>query len=103
MRQLPGTHSGRVAVFGDSNCIDSSNEESQPACWWLLRALIDYAAADKPGLLAHAGEVLQHDFKDPELEPPRRDRTAAKELAKFSRVIGKTVGRSCLTHADHRP
>ena len=101
-RQLPGRRSGRVAVFGDSNCIDSSNAESQPMCWWLLRALVDYAAAGEQGILAQAGEDLQHDFKDPELEAPSRVRTAAKELAKHSRVIGKKVGRNCLAHANHR-
>ena len=70
--------------------------------WWLLRALVDYAAAGEQGILAQAGEDLQHDFKDPELEAPSRVRTAAKELAKHSRVIGKKVGRNCLAHANHR-
>lgn len=38
------SQAGRVVVYGDSNCIDSSHMKKD--CFWLLSALIEYASHD---------------------------------------------------------
>ncbi len=37
----PSGRSGRIVVYGDSNCVDSSHMEKD--CFWLLSAIIEYA------------------------------------------------------------
>eukprot|EP00271_Cylindrocystis_brebissonii_P021840 TRINITY_DN8071_c1_g2_i3.p1 TRINITY_DN8071_c1_g2~~TRINITY_DN8071_c1_g2_i3.p1 ORF type:complete len:653 (+),score=124.88 TRINITY_DN8071_c1_g2_i3:113-1960(+) len=48
---------GRIAVFGDSNCIDSSHLVAH--CYWLVMKLLDFTALDKrdPVLFAAANEL----------------------------------------------
>lgn len=36
---------GRIAVFGDSNCIDSSHSKGNRNCFWLLKEMIQYASS----------------------------------------------------------
>lgn len=38
----PNFESGRIVVYGDSNCIDSSHMKKD--CFWLISALIEYAS-----------------------------------------------------------
>lgn len=49
---------GRVAVYGDSNCLDSSHMVTN--CYWLLKKLLDFTS---------------HDIKDPVLFAPSRQIT----------------------------
>ena len=37
-----GTPAGRVAVFGDSDCVDDNHVLG--TCWWLLARLMRYAS-----------------------------------------------------------
>lgn len=46
-------HVGRVALYGDSNCLDSSH--MQKDCFWLLEALLDFAnSGNLPSVLGDA-------------------------------------------------
>jgi membrane-bound transcription factor site-1 protease len=36
---------GRIAVFGDSNCVDSSHSKGHRNCFWLLKELVKYASS----------------------------------------------------------
>lgn len=47
---------GRVAVYGDSNCLDSSHQRS--SCYNLLIKLIQYAAEVMQLLIANATYLL---------------------------------------------
>lgn len=53
------TTEGRIVVYGDSNCLDSTHQEKP--CYWLLDALLEYTmTAHVPGLLSdlnRAGKV----------------------------------------------
>jgi len=49
--QLTGKKSGRIAAYGDSNCLDSTHMEK--ACFWLLDALLEYT------MTAHVTNVLK--------------------------------------------
>lgn len=35
-------HSGRIVVYGDSNCLDMSNLDK--ACYWMLDAILEYTS-----------------------------------------------------------
>eukprot|EP00897_Mesotaenium_endlicherianum_P007974 jgi/Mesen1/7204/ME000371S06292 len=48
---------GRIAVYGDSNCLDSSHMVA--SCYWLLRKLLDFTAngTHDPALFAPANQL----------------------------------------------
>ncbi|XP_014249873.1 membrane-bound transcription factor site-1 protease [Cimex lectularius] len=53
--------SGRIVVYGDSNCIDNSH--LQRDCFWLLDAILDYTAtAHIPTAFIQNQYSLQHDI-----------------------------------------
>ena len=72
---------GRVAVYGDSNCIDSVHLIRD--CYWLLLALLEFTTSSRvPKLFLQLDENKQMDGEVPELE-----RLNSSRLHKFSRVI----------------
>ena len=72
---------GRVAVFGDSNCIDSVHLVRD--CYWLLLALLEFTTSSRvPKLFLQLDENREMDGDVPELE-----RLNTSRLHKFSRVI----------------
>jgi len=42
LHQPDGQHSGRIVVYGDSNCLDSAHMETD--CLWFLDQLLNYTA-----------------------------------------------------------
>ncbi|CAF0822220.1 unnamed protein product [Rotaria sordida] len=72
---------GRVAIYGDSNCIDSVHLVRD--CYWLLLALLEFTTSSRvPKLFLQLDENRQMDLDVPELE-----RLNTSRLHKFSRVI----------------
>lgn len=72
---------GRVAVYGDSNCIDSAHLVQD--CYWLLLALLEFTTSSRvPKLFLQLDENRQMDLEVPPLE-----RLNTSRLHKFSRVI----------------
>lgn len=58
--QLNSRKGGRIAVYGDSNCLDSTHIEK--ACFWLLDALLEYT------MTAHVPNLLKSNNRAPYLE-----------------------------------
>lgn len=59
---LPPTE-GRIVVYGDSNCLDSTHQEKP--CYWLLDALLEYTmTAHVPGLLSDLNRAGNVHFPD---------------------------------------
>jgi membrane-bound transcription factor site-1 protease len=76
---------GRVAIYGDSNCIDSVHLVRD--CYWLLLALLEFTTSSRvPKLFLQLDENRQMDFDVPELE-----RLNTSRLHKFSRVIERNT------------
>ncbi|KAH8373412.1 hypothetical protein KR009_006393 [Drosophila setifemur] len=50
--KLPTIREGRIAVYGDSNCLDSTHLEK--ACYWLLITFLDFA------INSHKSSLLQN-------------------------------------------
>ncbi|KAJ6645451.1 Membrane-bound transcription factor site-1 protease, partial [Pseudolycoriella hygida] len=52
---------GRIAVYGDSNCLDSTHLEKP--CFWLLDAMLEYTMNSHiPGLLSNLNKVSKINF-----------------------------------------
>jgi membrane-bound transcription factor site-1 protease len=46
---------GRIAVYGDSNCIDSAHLTKD--CWWLMDAILEYTSMSRmPGVFLEDGQ-----------------------------------------------
>jgi hypothetical protein len=76
---------GRIAIYGDSNCIDSVHLIRD--CYWLLLALLEFTTSSRvPKLFLQLDENRQMDFDVPDLE-----RLNTSRLHKFSRVIERNT------------
>ena len=92
--------SGRIAVYGDSNCIDSSHMKDEP-CYWLLVDLIQYT--NEKILTERLSKMTKDEVNEkdplnidaPHLLPKRREDSQYMEAA--SKVLGGTVGQCLYT------
>ncbi|XP_005107775.1 membrane-bound transcription factor site-1 protease [Aplysia californica] len=86
-----GTNSGRVVLYGDSNCLDTSH--MQKDCFWMLSALLEYTAHSVlPAVFSDLKKVLL----PPVSEPPTR--MEGNHLHRYSKVVESNLGT-----AQHRP
>jgi len=83
------TSGGRIAVFGDSSCLDTAHQRTP--CYWLLGKLLQYT---NKGLIDEnlfggqsATRLEQADFTSSHLTPPSRLPYVENDLKKFSRVL----------------
>jgi membrane-bound transcription factor site-1 protease len=61
VNKLNARKGGRIAVYGDSNCLDSTHMEK--ACFWLLDALLEYSMTSHiSGLLKNMNRVQHIEF-----------------------------------------
>lgn len=74
---------GRIAVYGDSNCLDSSHIEK--ACYWLLITFLDFAMnSHKSMLLDNLNRISEfHDVKNKSFPM----RIPSSNLKNFSKVM----------------
>ncbi|WAR11340.1 MBTP1-like protein, partial [Mya arenaria] len=84
LHQTPGG-GGRVALYGDSNCLDNSHMKKD--CFWLLSALLEYTSHN----------MLAPVFEDQELVtlPPIKqlpERMEGNHLHRYSKVIEGHMG-----------
>ncbi|XP_030372452.1 membrane-bound transcription factor site-1 protease [Scaptodrosophila lebanonensis] len=74
---------GRIAVYGDSNCLDSTHMEK--ACYWLLITILDFT------MNSHKSKLLQNLNQFAELSKleskPLPMRLASSKLTRFSKVL----------------
>lgn len=78
-------HSGRVALYGDSNCLDNSH--MQKDCFWLLSALLEYTAHNVvPAVFADLAQVTLPPLKD------LPERMEGNHLHRYSKVIEGHMG-----------
>lgn len=77
------TLTGRIAVYGDSNCLDSSHMEK--ACFWLLTTILDFAMnSHKSMLLENLNRISE--FREMK-ETALPIRMPSSNLQKFSLVV----------------
>lgn len=81
--------SGRIIVYGDSNCIDASHLEA--ACYWMLNAMLEYTST------SHLPSVFKDNRQDTwknvvETEVPTR--MDGNRLYRYSKVLEGNLGES---------
>ena len=83
----PEEHSGRIVVYGDSNCMDSVHMETN--CFWLLDRMLNYTlnGGEIPPELTAMGAVPF--TNDDSFQSPKRLNT--NRFAKFSKVLVRSV------------
>lgn len=79
----PSFESGRIVVYGDSNCIDSSHMKKD--CFWLISALIEYSSHN----------VLYSAFKESNTENflnknfKKIERLKKSDFESYSKILSK--------------
>ncbi|XP_018320423.1 membrane-bound transcription factor site-1 protease isoform X2 [Agrilus planipennis] len=79
--------SGRVAVYGDSNCLDTSHLERP--CYWMLNAILEYASTSHLPTI-FTDNRLKKDTVVVETEIPQR--MEGNRLYRYSKVLEKHLG-----------
>lgn len=63
LARQPAATEGRIVVYGDSNCLDSTHLEKP--CYWLLDAFLEYTMTSHvPGLLTELNRSTKVKFSD---------------------------------------
>uniref|UniRef100_A0A668TT19 Membrane-bound transcription factor site-1 protease n=1 Tax=Oreochromis aureus TaxID=47969 RepID=A0A668TT19_OREAU len=86
--QTPSDGGGRIALYGDSNCIDDSHRQKD--CFWLLDALLQYTSYSMtPPSLSHS-----HSRVAPPTgaEHPLPQRLEGNHLYRYSKVLEAHLG-----------
>lgn len=86
---------GRIAVYGDSNCLDSSHMVTN--CYWLLRKILDFTNKNvkDPVLFADSVKTKEPLHEDGRELPSRRTDV---NFSSYSAVVGKDL----ICHHDSR-
>ncbi|XP_024032311.1 subtilisin-like protease SBT6.1 isoform X2 [Morus notabilis] len=79
---------GRIAVYGDSNCLDSSHMVTN--CYWLLRKILDFTGGNikDPVLFANSAKQDSPLYVDDNQLPSRRTDV---NFSAYSAVMGKEL------------
>ncbi len=83
-----GAGEGRVALFGDSSCLDDAMLDWHHAapgspdgrCFWVLEAMLNFATTGELGLLQDVARPLTHNFRASDAELPQRAPAASLHL-----------------------
>lgn len=85
--QKPLSNEGRIVVYGDSNCLDSSHIEKP--CFWLLDALLEYT------MTGHVSTILKDLNRSPDFRfitnPIMPKRIPNNNLHMYSKVLMSTA------------
>ncbi|KAJ4448499.1 hypothetical protein ANN_10515 [Periplaneta americana] len=85
LQSKAGEKSGRVVVYGDSNCLDNSH--LQKDCFWMLDALLEYTST---GHLPSIFKDHQSQFTNKINELPQR--MEGNHLYRYSKVLENHMG-----------
>jgi len=89
---------GRIAVFGDSSCFDSSTRQPKNDCNWLIRDLLSFTNRNIKSKEFLADPPLTSDYKSRRMNAPsRRD---GSHLAQYSGVINKQISCTVLNFKE---
>lgn len=75
--------SGRIVVYGDSNCIDSNHMKMD--CFWLLSAVIEFAAHNL--VYSEFNEVSSENFNQDYVIPQRIENSSLLNYSKTESVL----------------
>ncbi|XP_071613118.1 membrane-bound transcription factor site-1 protease isoform X3 [Heliangelus exortis] len=88
--QVPSEGSGRIVLYGDSNCLDDSHRQKD--CFWLLDSLLQYTSYGvTPPSLSHS-ENRQRPPSGAGYSLPERMEVAGNHLHRYSKVLEAHLG-----------
>jgi len=92
---------GRIAVYGDSNCLDSAH--LQKGCFWLMDALLQFATTGLVPDPFKSLEVLSSPFVSPGVggDPPAR--VEGSNLSRYSKVLDPNAPTAVKSEAGQAP
>uniref|UniRef100_A0A9R1SCC8 Membrane-bound transcription factor site-1 protease n=2 Tax=Cyprinus carpio TaxID=7962 RepID=A0A9R1SCC8_CYPCA len=86
--QTPSEGGGRIALYGDSNCIDDSHRQKD--CFWLLDALLQYTSYSMtPPSLTHSKNRM---VPPTGTDRPLPQRLEGNHLYRYSKVLEAHLG-----------
>uniref|UniRef100_A0A8C2J0L2 Membrane-bound transcription factor site-1 protease n=1 Tax=Cyprinus carpio TaxID=7962 RepID=A0A8C2J0L2_CYPCA len=86
--QTPSEGGGRIALYGDSNCIDDSHRQKD--CFWLLDALLQYTSYSmSPPSLTHSKNRM---VPPTGTDRPLPQRLEGNHLYRYSKVLEAHLG-----------
>ncbi|KAJ3683096.1 hypothetical protein LUZ60_013323 [Juncus effusus] len=78
---------GRISIYGDSNCLDSSHMVTN--CYWLLKKLLDFTTRNIQDPVLFSEKVR---IKSPlEISSPKPKRRPDVNFSSYSNVVGKDL------------
>ncbi|XP_049814659.1 membrane-bound transcription factor site-1 protease isoform X1 [Schistocerca nitens] len=77
--------SGRIVIYGDSNCLDNSHLEKD--CFWMLSALLEFTST---GHLPTVFKERQTEFRNKATDLPQR--MEGNHLHRYSKVLENRMG-----------
>jgi len=80
-------HTGRIVVFGDSSCLDSSNKLGYGMCFGIIKELLLYTSKGIVSNDFSKHPILSEDYVSKKRKLP--ERIPGNKLADFSKVINK--------------
>ncbi|KAM6582260.1 hypothetical protein CsatB_009262 [Cannabis sativa] len=85
---LVEANEGRIAVYGDSNCLDSSHMVTN--CYWLLRKILDFTSGNirDPVLFSNSAKQDSALYEEDNQLPSRRTDV---NFSAYSAVVGKEL------------
>lgn len=78
---------GRIAVFGDSSCLDSAARLERKNCFWLAKDIIMFTSQGILPPYTTGHNPLASEFRSKRMGLPKR--TEGNQLAKYSKVVGQ--------------
>lgn len=79
--------SGRIVIYGDSNCLDTSHLEKP--CYWLLDAILEYTATSHLPAIFKDNKMVDRYSKVETQVPQRMD---GNRLYRYSKVLESHLG-----------
>ena len=76
---------GRIAIFGDSSCLDSASRSERKNCFWLAKEMLMYTSQALLPDFAREHASLREDYISKRLKEPTR--IDGNQLFKYSKVL----------------
>ncbi|XP_022904811.1 membrane-bound transcription factor site-1 protease isoform X2 [Onthophagus taurus] len=89
MQSKASDKSGRLVVYGDSNCIDASHMDK--ACYWMLDAILEYTSSAHMPLIFKNNRMIDTAAK---VETDVPERMEGNKLYRYSKVLDNHLGDS---------
>lgn len=87
LQTTAGEKSGRIVIYGDSNCLDTSHLEKP--CYWLLDAILEYTATSHLPTIFKDNKMVNTQVQVETQVPQRMD---GNRLYRYSKVLESHLG-----------